>query len=139
MNLTTIRAALETRLLTVSGLRAYSEWPDKPEFPCAIVTADDPYIEPHMTFGSNRAMQVNYVVSIVVAIAASAGVDRAQRALDGFVAESVLDAVYGSDRTLGGVVQDTLGVSISGLKQMPIAGGQYVGHELSLQLITRHS
>ena len=137
MNLTSIRAELETRLAGITGLHAYSEWPDKPEFPAALVTSGDPYIEPHLTFGSNHAMTVNLVVTI--AVAAAAGVDYSQQALDGYVAEALLDAVYGTDRTLGGLVQDTLGVEISGLKQIPIAGASYVGHELSLQLITRHS
>jgi hypothetical protein len=139
MNLTTIRAALETRLATISGLHAYSEWPDKPEFPAALITSDDPYIEPHVTFGTNRAMQVNLVVTVVVGIAGGAGVDAAQVALDGMMAEQIVDAIYSTDKTLSGAVEDTYAPSISGLRQIPIAGGQYVGHEVTLSVIARHS
>src|SRR6185369_3861651 len=132
MNLGSIKAELETRLDAISGYTAYSEWPDEPQPPCFIVTADDPYIEPHATFGSNRAMNVYLIVTAILGV--TGGVDRAQRGLDLVVAESVIDAIYGTDRTLGGIAQDVIVTSVSGLKQIPIAGATYVGHEFNLSL-----
>jgi len=137
MDLTAIRAELASRLGGVSGLRAYAEWPDKPEMPAALITADDPYIEPHESFGSSRLMFANLVVT--VAVAAASGVDRAQQALDGYVAGQILDVLYGDDKTMGGLVDDFVVGSISGLKQVPIAGVTYVAHEISVQVLARHS
>jgi len=74
-----------------------------------------------------------------VVVSVSPGIDRAVQSLDGYVIESILDAVYGTDRTLGGLVEDTREVTVSGLREVPIGGVMYVGHEIPLTVIARHS
>ena len=137
MDLTAIRAAIATNLRTIDGLRCYSEWPDNPVLPAALITADDPYLEPHQTISVSHLVFVNFVIT--VAVSPSAGVDRAQIALDDLVADQIMNALYGTDRTLGGLVDDMKVESVSGLRQVPIAGVTYVAHEVPVQVLARHS
>ena len=104
--------------------------------PAAIVTDDDPYVEPHQTFGASQLIYVHLMVRVVVT--AAPGVDRAVQSLDGFVIQEILDAVYADDKTLGGLVQDVLEVSVSGLREVPIGGVMYLGHEIPFTVIARH-
>lgn len=134
MNIDAVRQEIADRLDTIDGLRCYPRWPSSPNFPAAIVTDDDPYVEPYMSFGG--MYQVHLIVRVVVA--QMPDIDRAVQTLDGFVIEQILDAVT-TDTTLGALVQNIREVSVSGLRQIPIGGVDYVGHEIPFTVIVAHS
>ena len=104
----TIRAALGTRLRSISGLTVYDRWPSgglNP--PCAVVAVGPS--EPEQVFGRGDLTRWEFPVSVFVAMAP--GLDQAQRNLDLYLATSSTGGIFGAiaaDRTLGGAVDTVI-------------------------------
>lgn len=98
MTLSGIRTGLETRLLTISGLRVYKLWPGKLNLPAAIckLVAGEPYT----TFSGNGMHRFEITVAVGLI-----DEDRAQTALDAYMdlsgASSIIAAIR-ADETLAG-------------------------------------
>ena len=106
-SIASIRAGLATNLATITGLRTNSTGtiPDNVNPPYAIVSPSS--IDYHRAF-SNALSTYNFTVTVVV----GRGDDRtAQRNLDVYCSptgSSSIRVAIESDRTLGGVVFDTI-------------------------------
>jgi hypothetical protein len=135
VNLSDIRAGLETNLAAVDGVHVYAEWPDSPQFPAVCIVSGDPYVEPHQTFNVSHITIVNLVVAVIVS--GMADVARAQRNLDDLLSYSLPNAVT-TDITLGGESETVVWVETSGMRQINIGGVAYLGHEMSVQVHARH-
>lgn len=99
----TIRDAIQDRLDTVSGLKAYDVATGAERMPCALVF---PAGVERMTAGGNY--RYRFVVEAWVPL--SAGLRHAQDVLDGFIdpeASTSLEAAIEADRTLGGIATST--------------------------------
>lgn len=101
MNIAPIRAAFETTLAAIPGLRVYPTVPDAPSVPCAIVIPET--IRYAQTFDGSA--NIRFVIQVLAATINSQG---GQTALDGYCADagptSIVEAVD-NDPTLGGTVQ----------------------------------
>lgn len=127
-----IMLGVETRLKTITGLRAEEYVPDSINPPCAIVGV--PPVEYHATFG-NGHMKLPCTVTVLV----SAALDRqGQLKLAGYVnptgATSIKAAIEG-DSTLGGVVSDCKVMSFRplGIEEVGVVG--YYGGVFDLLIV----
>jgi hypothetical protein len=90
------------RLATISGLHAYSEWPDTVSTPAAIVMRQR-YAP--TTFSGRYSLYAQ----VMVVVAKSSGLRKAFRELDAYVSDTGGDSVIAAleaDTTLGGVAED---------------------------------
>lgn len=112
---TQIKDGLQTRLATISGLRAYAQQPDNVNAPFAWPMLES--ITYNGAMGGGLVIHT-FQVSVVVGRAAERS---AQTALDGYLsyqgATSVRAAIEG-DRTLGGVVQNLIVESASNISTL---------------------
>lgn len=120
-----IAGGFETRLATISGLHAYSEWPDQLNVPAAIVLPAEPFAE-DATFDGEYDAQ--YDVLVLTSRASSDA--RSQVALLAYFAtsgaSSIRDAILG-DKTLGGTCDDLIPAQIFGYGVYEHAGISYTG------------
>ena len=101
-----VRAALKTRLATLSGLRVYDVMPEVPVPPCALAGFLDMSFDSAMGRGMDEAtVEIDVIVQRMSSRSGQATLDNF---LAGSGAGSVKTAIEG-DRTLGGKV-DTLRV-----------------------------
>lgn len=103
-SITAMRAALETNVKTVSGLRCYDRFPDNPEPPCATIFLGDPAIQ-RLSMRKGW-FEYRFVVSVLIALADA---EYAQTKLDGYLTTSGSTSVWTaieSDRTLAGSAAD---------------------------------
>ena len=108
-NIAGIRDQLQTRLATVSGLRAYDVATGAERLPAAIVF---PFTTERLTAGG----LYRYLFTVEVYAGLSRGLQRAQDQLDGFAdpeATNSIEAAIEGDRTLGGTVAS---VRVDGLQ-----------------------
>lgn len=112
---TQIKEGLQTRLATISGLRAYAQQPDNVNAPFGWPMLES--ITYNGAMGGGLIIHT-FTVSVVVGRASER---TAQNALDGYLsyagATSVRAAIEG-DRTLGGVVQDLIVESASNISTL---------------------
>lgn len=112
---TQIKEGLQTRLATISGLRAYVQQPDNANAPFGWPMLES--ITYNGAMGGGLIIHT-FTVSVVVGRASER---TAQNALDGYLsyagATSVRAAIEG-DRTLGGVVQDLIVESASNISTL---------------------
>ena len=101
MNPSQVRDGLETRLQTITGLRAYDLIPDMVVPPCAVVGQLDFTFDIDNARGLDQA-QVDVLV-IVQRFSERAGQDKLDAYLAGSGSTSIKAAIEG-DRTLGGTV-----------------------------------
>jgi len=117
-----MRTGLETRLATISGLRAYEYIPDNPNPPCAVVQLGR--IEFDQSFRRGVDQYEFRVLLIVGRVAERA----AQKTMDGFLdptgAGSVKTAIE-ADSTLGGLTVDTRVREMRGLGSIGIGDVTY--------------
>lgn len=126
---------IETRLLTISGLRVSDVSPSQISPPCAVVGV--PPVEAyHVAMGSNR-MALDFPVSVFVSAAAP---DRiGQKNLAGYAnpsgATSIKAAIEG-DKTLGGILDDCIVMSFRplGLEEVGLIG--YYGGVFTVRAIS---
>jgi len=123
MSIGIIRTGLETRLATITGLRAENVWPDTIKTPAAIVRPVRGTV--HTTFA--RRSSIFFEILIVVQESTLA---RAQDKIDGYLAitgaNSVLAAIEG-DETLGGAAEDCNVTGWRDYGPMTIGDVQYFG------------
>lgn len=128
--LKTVRDGLVTRLNTISGLRAYDNWPGLINIPAAIVwPASEDYEE---AIGTGNILRFEIVIMVQIA-----DYERAQEALDDYLAysgtKSIRVAIEG-DRTLAGAVQS---LSVKGWRNYgqkeAVGGVAYMGAILDVE------
>jgi len=97
-----VRDGLKTRLLTISGMRAYDVIPDTPVAPCFIVGFLDMNFDSTFARGMDEAsVEVDVLVQ---RFSSRSGQDKLDALLAGTGSGSVKAAIEG-DKTLGGKVQ----------------------------------
>lgn len=98
-----IRAALATRLKSITGLQIYDRWPNSLNFPCAVIDVGPS--EPLQTLGRGDLTKWTFQVYVLAGMAG----DYAQGSdnLDGFLATSSTGGIFGAiaaDPRLGNTV-----------------------------------
>ena len=130
-SIASIRAGLATNLATITGLRTNSTGtiPDNVNPPYAIVSPSS--IDYHRAF-NNALSTYNFTVTVVV----GRGDDRtAQRNLDVYCSptgSSSIRVAIESDRTLGGVVFDTIVTGMRNYGSITIGENPYLAAEFDI-------
>lgn len=128
MNLQQIRQSLQVQLSTVPTFRAYATPPPKPEPPCLVVAAGEPFVEYHAAM-SRGLVEVRFEVLALVGVAhvesAFARLDSVCSAGTGESA-SVVDALH-ANRTLDGLVSDVVVRQVGGVTTLDIGDTSYLG------------
>lgn len=120
-----IAAGLETRLATISGLHAYSEWPDQLNVPAAIVLPAEPFAD-DATFDGEYDAQYD----VLVLTSRSGGDARSQVALLSYFATAGMASIRAAilaDPTLDGTCDDVIPAQIFGYGTYEHAGVTYTG------------
>ena len=129
MNITDIRQGLETNIETISGLRAYSEIPDNPQVPCAVVVLNS--VDYDQAF-QRGLTELSFNITVIVG---RFSVQQAQEHLNDYAgngAKSVKTAIQ-SDRTLGGSAVDAVLTSMNSISALDLNdGNNYLGMEFSV-------
>ena len=129
MNITDIRQGIEDNLETVAGLRAYSEIPDNPQVPCAVVVLNSVSYDQSFQRGLS---ELDFNITVIVG---RFSVQQAQEHMNDYAgngAKSIKTAVQ-SDRTLGGSAADTVLSSMNGISALDLNdGNNYLGMEFSV-------
>lgn len=134
-----IRAGLQTRLQTITGLQTYAYLPTVPQAPCAFVGSPR-----ELTYHAAMGGVAEYVFSVWVLTNESKPSNAAQAELDEYVqpsgSKSIKAALEGTGpQTLGGIVDD---VVCDGLLGYAIYGGDqaaYFGAQFSVRVISSGS
>jgi len=121
-----VAAGFEARLATISGLHAYSEWPDQLNVPAAIVIPASPTFILDATFDGGMDAEFD----IVVLTTRTGGDARSQVALLSYFASdgehSIRAAILG-DETLDGSCSDVIPLQVFGYGTYDHAGVSYTG------------
>jgi len=129
LNITDIRQGLETNIETISGLRAYSEIPDNPQVPCAVVVLNS--VDYDQAF-QRGLTELSFNITVIVG---RFSVQQAQEHLNDYAgngAKSVKTAIQ-SDRTLGGSAVDAVLTSMNSISALDLNdGNNYLGMEFSV-------
>jgi len=130
LNITGIRDGLETNLETISGFRAYSEIPDNPVTPCAVVNLNN--IDYDQAFQKGLT-EFSFNITVIVG---RFSVVQAQQNLNDYAnnsgAKSVKTAIE-SDRTLSGSAVDVRVVSMNSIGALELNdGNNYLGMDFSV-------
>lgn len=124
-SLSEVRSALQTRLATISGLRAYSTWPDQVHAPAALVRPVSMRFSETMDDRHTMMFEV-----ILLAAPVGDGLARAQDKLDPYLDESGTSSVRAAieaDVQLGGKAEY---VTVTGWRQyasMEVGGVEFLG------------
>lgn len=128
MSLSDIRSGLATNLGTISSIRTYTEIPDNPVMPCAIIALES--VEYDRTFNRGEA-EYTFTVRLIVARVTER---RAQQKLDEFIdagARSVKTAIE-SDRTLGGAAFDAVVERLNNIDAVTIGSTDYLAADFAV-------
>jgi len=129
LNITDIRQGIEDNLETVAGLRAYSEIPDNPQVPCAVVVLNSVNYDQSFQRGLS---ELDFNITVIVG---RFSVQQAQEHMNDYAgngAKSIKTAVQ-SDRTLGGSAADAVLSSMNGISALDLNdGNNYLGMEFSV-------
>lgn len=128
MSLSDIRSGLATNLGTISSIRTYTEIPDNPVMPCAIIALES--VEYDRTFGRGET-EYTFTVRLIVARVTER---RAQQKLDEFIdagARSVKTAIE-SDRTLGGAAFDAVVERLNNIDAVTIGSTDYLAADFAV-------
>lgn len=120
---TQIKEGLQTRLATISGLRAYAQQPDNVNAPFAWPMLES--ITYNGAMGGGLIIHT-FTVSVVVGRAAERS---AQNALDGYLSYAGVSSVRAAieaDRTLGGVVQNLIVETASNISTLDANDATYL-------------
>jgi hypothetical protein len=130
LNITDIRDGLEANLETITGLRGYSEIPDNPSIPAAIVNLDS--VNYHQAF-KNGLIELNFTITVIVGRFSARS---SQQKLNDFAdnsGDSSIRAAIESDRTLGGNAFDCVVQTMSGISNIDLNdGNNYLATEFSV-------
>jgi hypothetical protein len=130
VSITDIRDGIEANLETITGLRGYSEIPENPSIPAAVVNLDS--VDYHQAF-KNGLTQYNFTVSVIVG---RFNARSAQQNLNEF-ADSTggnsIKAAIESDRTLGGNAFDCVVQTMGGINNIDLNdGNNYLATDFSV-------
>ena len=130
MNITDIRDGLEANLETITGLRGYSEIPENPSIPAAIVNLDS--VNYHQAF-KNGLIELNFTITVIVGRFSARS---SQQKLNDFAdnsGDNSIRAAIESDRTLGGNAFDCVVQTMSGISNIDLNdGNNYLATEFSV-------
>ena len=136
--LETIHAAFVTRLQGISGLAVFDAPPMHATPPAAILLP--PSLTYHATYGTDpeKLHRAETEVWLVTASTAwsDAAVEAAWPYMDATGSKSFLDTLYGSDKTLGGVIEALVVRSARPL-QDEIGGVVYFGVSFTIEFAWR--
>jgi len=128
-SITSIRSGIATNLATVSGLRTGATIPDNVNPPYAIVSPTS--VDYHRAF-NNALSTYNFTVTLVVGRVSER---TAQNNLDAYCSptgsKSIRVAIE-SDKTLGGVVYDTIVTGMRNYGSVVIGENTYLAAEFDL-------
>ena len=127
--ITQVKTGLAARLATITGLRTYAYQPDQLNAPMAYSNLNT--ITYHRTFGGMTEQE--YTVTVIVARATER---TAEASVDGFTAydgTTSVRAAIEADRTLGGVVDDLIVESATGIQSVSANDTEY----LSVDFVVR--
>jgi len=130
MTITAIRDGLEANLETISGLRGYSEIPENPSIPAAVVTLNT--IEYDQAYQKGLALY-NFSISVIVGrFNARSTQQKLNDYADNTGADSIKTAIE-SDKTLGGSAFDVVVTSMTGISNIDLNdGNNYIGMDFSV-------
>jgi len=130
MSITAMREGLETNLQTIEGLRGYSEIPENPQVPAAVVGLQS--IDYDQAFQRGLVLY-NFTVTIIVGRFNSRSTQlRLNEYADNSGAKSIKLAIQ-SDKTLSGSAFDVRVVSMDGISNIDLNdGNNYLGMEFSV-------
>jgi|SRR6056297_15404 len=120
MTITEIRDGIEANLETITGLRGYSEIPENPSIPAAVVSLDS--VDYHQSF-RNGLVQYNFTVSVIVG---RFNARSAQQTLNEFsdnTGDKSIKQAIESDRTLGGAAFDCVVQTMGGMNNIDLNDG----------------
>ncbi len=130
MSITAIRDGLEANLETITGLRGYSEIPENPSIPAAVVTLDT--IEYDQSFQKGLVLY-NFSVTVIVGRFNSRS---AQQNLNDYAdntGDSSIKSAIESDKSLGGSAFDVRVTSMTGISNIDLNdGNNYIGMDFSV-------
>lgn len=129
MSITNIRAGLETNLETISGLRAYSEIPDNPSFPAAIVVLNT--VDYDVAY-QRGLTQYNFTISVVVGRASERNAQERLNAYASNTGDRSIKSAVESDKTLSGSAQTLRVVSMSNISAVELNGTTYLGMDFTV-------
>ena len=128
-SISSIRSGLATRLATITGLRSGPTIPDNVNPPYAIIAPSS--VDYHRAF-SNALSTYNFTVTLVVGRVSER---TAQNSLDVYCSPtgngSIRVAIEG-DRTLGGVVYDTIVTGMRNYGSVTIGDNTYLAAEFDI-------
>lgn len=126
-----VKSGLATRLATITGLRALNYQPDQLNPPLSFSNLDS--INYHRTMRTPM-VEMQFTVSVIVARATERP---SEYALDAYTnptgAGSIKEAIE-ADRTLGGVVDDLIVESATGIQTITANDGEYLGIEFLVRV-----
>jgi len=130
MSITAIRDGLEANLETISGLRGYSEIPENPSIPAAVVTLDT--IEYDQAFQKGLVLY-NFSISVIVGrFNARSTQQKLNDYADNTGSDSIKTAIE-SDKSLGGSAFDVVVTSMTGISNIDLNdGNNYIGMDFSV-------
>lgn len=130
MSITAIRDGLEANLETINGLRGYSEIPENPSIPAAVVTLDT--IEYDQAFQKGLVLY-NFSISVIVGrFNARSTQQKLNDYADNTGSDSIKTAIE-SDKSLGGSAFDVVVTSMSGISNIDLNdGNNYIGMDFSV-------
>lgn len=136
-NIADIRAGLQARLATITGLHSYVEWPDQVTPPAALIKAVAAQHE--QAFGAGDAI-TEMQIEVHMLLALKGGLVNAQRAIELYLsntgASSIRVAVV-ADRTLGGNVSYAFVRGWRAYDTVEVNGQEYLGAIVDVEV--RHS
>ena len=124
-----LRAAIATRLATITGLRTSATLPDQPQPPQAVVYPDRVLYDTAMGRGSD---EYTFIVIVIVGRIAERS---AQTSLDGYCNPSggtSIKAAIEGDPTLGGAALDCRVTEMRGQSSLTIGDATYLTAEFSV-------
>lgn len=130
MNHGDVRNGIATRLSSITGLRVYDTVAGQVTPPCALVAIGSGFYDTDFSSG----LTVNWSVVLIISRADD---PRAQDALDTYLgtASGGLAYAFNADETLGGKVESCRLIGWSDPQSYSIAGVDYVGVEVALEVI----
>lgn len=127
-----VKTGLATRLSTITGLRAFNYQPDQLNPPIAFANLDS--INYHRTMGPLALTEMQFTVSVIVARATERPAEHALDAYTSATGTSSVKAAIEADRTLGGVVDDLIVESATGIQTISANDGDYLGIEFLVRV-----
>lgn len=128
-----IADGLQARLATISGLRAYSEWPDQLNVPAGIVLPGEPFLE-DATFDGNY----DATYDLLLLVNKASGDVRGTRALYAYMASTgtlSVRAALDGDTTLGGAAHDLIHMQVFGYGEYTHGTVPYLGYKHRVRVL----